>query len=226
MGTGRVDFDDLVRQAQRRCDGWTPFPAPRETPPAQARESFQTLVKGNATQEYAVQIAAGPSATDAQRYASRILATIVGDDSGSRLFWELVDPGRAEFAGVGPYEFQGAGILMTFLCCAPERASENLQRILQLQRTLQQEGATESELELARNKICSQLVRSSERPSSRLFSVGNGWIQRRSYQTIQERLAAYQRVELTEVNAILEKYPLTVNTTIAIGPLENITHPA
>jgi predicted Zn-dependent peptidase len=114
---------------------------------------------------------------------------------------------------------------MTFLCCAPERASENLQRILQVQRTLQQEGATESELELARNKICSHLVRSSERPSSRLFSVGNGWIQRRSYQTVQERLIAYQRVELTEVNAILEKFPLTVNTTIAVGPLENITRP-
>ena len=50
VGTGRVDFDDLVRHAQERCDNWTPFPAPRDTPPAAAREDFQTRVKENATQ--------------------------------------------------------------------------------------------------------------------------------------------------------------------------------
>jgi predicted Zn-dependent peptidase len=226
VATGRVNFEELIGYARACCDTWAPLPAPRDTPPAPARESFQTLVKQNATQEYAVQIAAGPSATDAERYASRILATIVGDDSGSRLFWELVDPGRAEYAGVGPNEFQGVGILMTFLSCAPERTAENLQRILQVQRTLEREGALSEELELASNKICSQLVRSSERPSNRLFSVGNGWIQRRSYQTVQERLAAYQRVTLADVNAILERFPLSRNTTIAVGPLDEVARPA
>ena len=33
----------------------------------------------------------GPGATDADRYAAKMLATVLGDDSGSRLYWELVD---------------------------------------------------------------------------------------------------------------------------------------
>ena len=84
---------------------------------------------------------------------------------------------------------------------------------------------TSAELELARNKICSHLVRSSERPSNRLFSVGNGWLQRRSYQTVQERLAAYQQVDLAAVHAVLEKYPLTVNTSVTVGPLADLSRP-
>ena len=121
VATGCVDFDQLVRMAQKTSGDWSAFAAPRETRPAVGRTEFQTLVKKNATQQYAVQIAAGPCATDEDRFASRVLATIVGDDSGSRLFWELVDPGRAECAGVGPYEFQGAGVLMTFLAALPNR---------------------------------------------------------------------------------------------------------
>jgi hypothetical protein len=58
-----------------------------------------------------------------------------------------------------------------------------------------------------------------------LFAVGNGWLQRRSYQTVQQRLAAYQRVDLTAVHAVLERYPLTVNTTIAVGPLDDLPRP-
>ena len=39
-----------------------------------------------------MQLANGPGATDADRYAAKMLATVLGDDSGSRLYWELVDP--------------------------------------------------------------------------------------------------------------------------------------
>ena len=40
----------------------------------------------------------GRTPTIADRFAAKILATILGDDSGSRLYWELVDPGLAEQA--------------------------------------------------------------------------------------------------------------------------------
>ena len=52
--------------------------------------------KDTATQQYVLQLANGPLPTDADRYAAKILATILGDDSGSRLYWALVDPGLAE----------------------------------------------------------------------------------------------------------------------------------
>jgi hypothetical protein len=59
-----------------------------------------------------------------------------------------------------------------------------------------------------------------------LFSVGNGWLQRRTYQTVQERLAAYQAIDRAAVHAVLEKYPLIGNATVAVGPLEKLQPPA
>jgi len=219
VAAGRVDFDALVQKAIACCGDWPAYPAERPLKPSSLREGYQAFTKESASQQYIVQITAGPAADDPDRYASRLLATILGDDSGSRLYWELVDPGLAEFAGIGTYEFQGTGIFMSYLCCAPEQAAENLERIQQVEREAELQGVTESELELARNKICSQLVRQSERPSNRMFSLGNGWLQRHSYQTVQERLAAYQRVTLPMVHAALERYSLTRNTTVSIGPL-------
>ncbi len=219
VAAGRVDFDALVQKAIACCGGWPAYPAERPLKPSSLREGFQAFTKESAAQQYIVQITAGPAADDPDRYASRLLATILGDDSGSRLYWELVDPGLAEFAGIGTYEFQGTGIFMSYLCCAPEQAAENLERIRHVELEVERHGITASELELACNKICSQLVRQSERPSNRMFSLGNGWLQRHSYQTVQERLAAYQRVTLPMVHAALERYTLSRNTTVSIGPL-------
>ena len=67
-----------------------------------------------------------PRPTDDDRYAAKLLATILGDDSGSRLYWELVDPGLAEHASLRHYEYQGAGLFMTYLSCEPEFAADNL----------------------------------------------------------------------------------------------------
>ena len=219
VAAGNVDFDALVHDATNWCGDWEAVETRRATPPVTPHQEFRVITKDTATQQYLIQIASGPSAEDEARHTGRVLATIVGDDSGSRLYWELVDTGLAEYAGVGAYEFQHTGILMSYLCCAPEEAAENLERMTRVFEQLDRDGITADELELAKNKICSHLVRQSERPSNRLFSVGNGWLQRRSYQTIKERLAAYQDVDLASVNDLITQYPLTRNTTVAVGPL-------
>ncbi|MCA9151275.1 MAG: insulinase family protein [Planctomycetales bacterium] len=218
VASGRVDFDALIQQAQEACGLWPRVETKRDVRNAQGHCGMHVIHKEIATQQYAIQITAGPAAADIDRHAARLLCAIVGDDSGSRLYWELVDTGLAEFAGIAPYEFQGAGILMGFLCCAPEQTRENLERMSNVQQMVQTSGVTEDELELAKSKICSHLVRQSERPGNRLFSIGNGWLQRGTYQTIQERLAAYQRVTLADVRQVLENYPITSHATVIVGP--------
>jgi predicted Zn-dependent peptidase len=225
VGAGRVDFDSLVAAARRHCDSWEPFEAPRDLPPAEPRTGFHVLQKESSTQEYVVQISGAPSAEDPERYAARLLATIAGDDTGSRLFWLLVDSGLAEFAAMGTYEFQAAGMCMTYLCCPPEETAANLERVRQLQRSLERDGVTEAELNQAKNKICAHAVLASERPANRLFSIGNNWVQRRQYRTVKDGIVAYQAVTRDQVAAILARYPLSRSTTLAVGPLADIPPP-
>lgn len=222
---GNVDFDRLVAQANECCGRWSAWDAPRETPRAGPHTGFQLFHKEIATQQYALQIANGPAAGDPDRFASRVLATVLGDDSGSRFFWELLDTGRAECAAIGAYEYQGTGILMKFLCCAPEETAENLRIVRRIELDAQRDGITEAELAQAKSKICSHIVLQSERPSSRLFAVGVNWLQRREYLTVREVVAAYESVTRADVSAVLEKYPLSQCTTVVIGPLESLSPP-
>ncbi len=226
VATGAVDFDRLVAVARENCGAWQPFKVERDTPRAMPRSGFKVIKKESAAQEYVIQISAGPAAADDDRFAARILSTILGDSGGSRLFWELVDPGLAEYAEIGSYEFEGTGIFIAFLCCGPDEAAENLQRLRDLQRNVQADGVTAEELSRAKNKITSQIVLQSERSAARLFPVGSGWLQRRRYLSVPEIISAYQSLQLQDVNAILEKYPLTINTTLAVGPLDDVPRPA
>jgi len=223
---GNIDFERLVESADAFCGKWQPFEAPRQLPPAPPRSGVKVFSKPQSVQQYIVQASAAPSAEDDARYAARVLATIVGDDSGSRLFWELVDTGDAEYAAISAQEFQGTGILMTSISCPPDSAEDILKRIYDVLQEVQEHGVTEEELQQAKNKICAHIVLQAERPTSRVFSVGNGWLQRRQYRTVREVVDAYRSVSLDDIQSILKKYPLTIQTTVAIGPREKLKHVA
>jgi predicted Zn-dependent peptidase len=222
---GRVDFDALVRSARKVCGPWEPAPARRAIEPPLHHDGFHVLRKESATQLYALQMTAGPAAIDADRYPAKLLAAILGDDTGSRLFWELVDPGLAETANMGHCEFEGAGLFVTYLCCEPDRAAENLQRVLDLLRRAESEGVTKDELNQAKNKVSSRIVLSGERPRGRLFVVGGDWVHRREYRSIRDDLDAVAAITADDVAAVLAKYPLSAGTTMIVGPLDEIAPP-
>jgi predicted Zn-dependent peptidase len=220
---GRVDFDELVRQVAKRCDGWKPRQASRATPPPQSKAKFECVLRESSTQQYVLQLADAPASEDDDRYAAKLLATIVGDDSGSRLYWELVDPGLAETASLGHYEYQGLGMYYSWLSSAPEDAAEVLARLNAVYLGVETGGVTAEELLQARNKVKSRVVLGSERPRNRLFNVGGNWMQRSEYRSVAQDLATVDAVALDDLHAVLAKYPLTRASTIAVGPLRELT---
>ncbi len=225
VGSGRIDFDELVQRAEQLCGGWKPTGATRELPPAQAHREFECVSKDTATLEYVLELSAGPGAKDSDRYAAKLLATVLGDDSGSRLYWALIDSGLAEHASLGHHDYQGTGIFMTYMCCTPEYAQSNLSLIAQIYAQAERDGITEAELSQAKSKINSRVVLSSERPRGRLFTVGGNWLQRREYRTVQQDLQAVDEITVEQVVDVLRRYPLTNNTTLAIGPVAGLAAP-
>ncbi|MGD9721208.1 MAG: M16 family metallopeptidase [Pirellulales bacterium] len=226
VGAGRIDFAALVDTAQRVAGKWQPTAAGRQIMPATPKRGFQCLQKDTATLEYVLALSAGPAATDPDRFAAKLLAVILGDDSGSRLYWALVDSGLAENASLGHHDYQGTGIFMTYMSCAPENAQQNLALIAEVYAQAQREGIAEQELLQAKSKINSRVVLSSERPRGRLFTVGGNWLQRREYRAVKDDLASIDAVTLADVADVLARYPLSANTTLAIGPAEALVAPA
>jgi predicted Zn-dependent peptidase len=170
-------------------------------------------------------MADGPSAGDDDRYAAGLLAIVLGDDTGSRLYWELVDPGLAEHAHLGHLEYQETGLYVTQLSCAPDRAADNLGRILQIYRQAESEGIAEEELSQAKSKWSSHIVLLSERPRGRLFAVGSEWVQRRRYRSVRDVLDSIGAVTCDDVSRVLARFPLSRSTTVTIGSLTELSAP-
>jgi predicted Zn-dependent peptidase len=226
VAAGRIDFEELVETVDRVCGSWKPTQASRLTPPAKSHHAFECLTKDTATLEYVLQLASGPAATDSDRYAAKVLATVLGDDSGSRLYWALVDSGLAEQASLSHHDYQGTGLFMTYMSCEPEHAQSNLEQIARIYAQAEHDGVTAAELAQAKSKISSRVVLGSERPRGRLFSVGGNWLQRREYRTVQHDLQSIDAVSLEALSEVLARYPLSVSTTLAIGPVGQLTEPS
>ncbi len=220
VATGNVDFERMLRTANAKCGGWQRANDQRQHLEPQRHQETVWIHRETATQQYLVQISAGPRADDPTRFAHRVMAHILGDDTNSRMYWEFVDKGLCECAVAGCYEFQDAGITMTFLDCRPEDVQENLARLQRLQAEFLRDGITEDELELAKAKICSQAVRRAERPFNRLFSVGSNWLQRGTYSTVKESIDHYRQVSRDDVAATMRRFPLSECTTVFAGPAQ------
>ena len=222
---GKVDFDSLVKHVAARCGDWQPAAPRREMSPAVSHTQFEVVHRPTATQQYVLELADAPAAEDADRYAAKLLATIVGDDSGSRMYWELVDPGLAESASLGHYEYLGVGMFYTWLACEPELAEENLARLHAILRQVDADGVTADELRQAKNKVKARVVLGSERPQNRLFNVGGNWLQRREFRTVADDLKSLDEVTLDDLRAVMGKFPLSRYSTITIGPRQEVRRP-
>ncbi len=218
VATGAVDFDALVLSARRMTANWQAARTDRLLTPPVMRPQKVALVHPPATQQYTLRYSSGPGYCDDSRYVARILGTILGDDSGSRLFWELVDTGMAESAATFTQEFQECGLMCTFLACAPEQHDENWGIIEQVLADANDHPVTERELELAKNKICSGMILSAERPSNRLFSIGNAWTIRRKYEPIRSSVEHYRQVALEDVQTAFVSLPNRTSVTVTVGP--------
>ncbi len=219
---GNVDFDRLLADADEFCGSWEKRTPVREEKQPDYRFGFQTIHQPTSTQQYVLQLAPGPSSRNELRFATRVMAAILGDDGGSRMYWEFLDSGLAESAGIGSYEYDDCGAVMSYLCCAPEQAQANLARLLTLQREALDHGVTQKELDLAKRKIASHIVLGSERTESRMFSVGSQWLTKRAFKTVAEIAAEYEAVTLEQVNEAIRQFPMDKNMTVVVGPCENL----
>ena len=220
--SGCVDFEKLVRDAESFCGSWENFEAGRKTKTADYQFGFESMNQPNSHQQYILQLAPGPSNHDERRFALRVATTILGDDGGSRLYWKFLDSGLAESAGAGSYEYLDNGLVMSFICCAPEDAQKNLETLKETQLEFAEKGVNQKELDLAKQKIASHIVLASERTENRMFSVGSQWLTGQEFKTVREIAEIYENVTLDDVNQAITDFPLQQNMTLVIGPNESL----
>lgn len=220
---GQFDWNAFIEWISRSCGHWPTGSAARShLREAPANPSFQSITKETVAQEHGLLISPAPSSRDPLRHAADILMMVLGDSTGSRLYWELVDPGLAESADASYYDFDAAGSYFTSFSCDPEDTAEILARISDIIGELQKNSITAEELATAKSKVLTRVVRGGERPGGRMQSLGMSWTYLGTCRSVDDELRAFEAVQLADVRTLLEKYPITRPAIFALGPLQEV----
>jgi predicted Zn-dependent peptidase len=222
---GRAEWGQLVGLAQRHCGDWKGPDASRVALPPKGSRSFHALLRAEDNQQTVIAVADAPALESPDRYAAHLLVTILGDHTGSRLYWALIDPGHADGVDVSYQDYNQAGAFYTFLSCEPDETQANLGRIVDVFRHATATGLTEEELTQAKNKVLARTVLRGERPMGRLMSLGFHWTYRHEYVSVERELDAYSAVTSADIRRVLDEWPLLPMTIVSVGPTTEVRAP-
>ncbi len=218
VAVGNIAWEALAEQVSQACAHWEPVQAHRLMPAVEPAGTQRWVRDAKLNRQHIGLMGLAPSAQSPQRYAAQVLATVLGDSTGSRLYYALVEPAIAEEASVSYDSMDGTGGLLTFLISDPARANEALAIARREFATFLTQGPTEAELTAAKNKIASASVLRGELPMGRLPAVGMDWVYRRSYTPLAEQIDELMAVTAEDVLAVARDYRLTDTTLLALGP--------
>ena len=175
--TGNFDFAQVVKDANQYCGSWKPFEAGRNAVPYKRStpDTFQ-FTKKDLNQSHLLLVTNGIGAQNDERYALSTLSIIIGDGSGSKLYWELVESGLCEACVFDSDERDGTGCMMVYAVTEPDKLSLVKQKVLAITEDAMNFSA--DDLERAKRKIATRVVLSGELPIGRLMSIGNDWAYR------------------------------------------------
>lgn len=221
--TGQFDWEDVVRQVERLTHGWSPADSPRDLTPFQPVPAVKVVPDEKIHRAHLCFVAPGVPAQSEQRFVADILSDIIGGGDGSRLFWELIEPGLADSVRLSHDEEDGTGAFFGYASCDPDKAQTVVDKVRAVLARITAEGPTDDEIERAKRKAASALVLHDETPRGRLFHVGFDWQYRQQHRPLDEVIDQYLAVTQADIRALLAGRPFDALNVIALGPLTGLS---
>lgn len=219
---GKLGWDELVSLVSDQCDAWPAADCHRQVTREHGWRPGELVRRDEFAQENFCLMTVAPAADNEHRIAAEVLANIIGDDTGSRFYWALVEPGKVDSLDFSYHEYEGAGAFMITMSCEPQRAEANLEEIHAVIDDVLNKGISEEELVQAKNKLSARVVLASERPMNRLFALGSNWSYRQDYHPVERDLDDLASITLGDLKDLINAYPLREWTTVALGPLPRV----
>ncbi len=219
VGAGRIDFDAFVDDVRQIAGQWCPAGVTRDYVDPQPAVLQRSIRDQQVTRHYLALMCLGPSAQDDLRYTARVLADVLGDADGSRLYWDLVDPGLADEADFSFLPYDRTGSYFGYASCAPDRASEVESRFIETIDAVA--GAvTADEVERVKNKLATAATVVGERPLGRMRYLGGQWSYLGQYLPLVEELHRLMEVSVGDLHDLMDRMPFEPKTIVRLTPVE------
>jgi predicted Zn-dependent peptidase len=205
--SGNFSWDKFVADAERYTSHWHDQAVGRELSRFAGTAKQRVFKKANLSQAHAVLISEGVSAQDSERYPMALLSTMLGDSSGSRMYWDLINTGLAESAGVDSDERDGAGCFSAYLSTSPDRLEQVISIAKQILSSPRE--FSDQDLDRAKAKVCSRIVLDGEMPMGRLMALGLEWTYRKQSTPLSAIIESVRGVTREDINSALERFTLS-----------------
>jgi len=215
---GNLDWEQICSTAEGSCNEWQKQTIGRKLEHYGGSKKKERVEKSNLAREHICLMSPSVPAQDPRRFAASLLSIIVGDNVGSRFYWELVDKALAETATMQFGGMDGTGTFCSYIRCGSKDVQKVLETVRGIFRSLSESGITEDELRKAKNKVLSALVIKNEVPMGRLVDLGFNWIYLEQYRTIEDDIGAIKAVTVDAIHSLIEQFNPGDFTQFSIGP--------
>jgi predicted Zn-dependent peptidase len=218
---GNFEWQQLLELAAEKCGSWLTGEEGRGAPAIVPAESLaRVLVKPQQKQQIVLLAWPSISFQDKDLYAAQLAAMVVGDGTGSRLFWNVYQKGLAETAVASLSPFDNTGMMVAFISTTPDHAPAVLELVRAELRDVQENGVQDAELRRAKDKLVSRTVLDGESAFSRMQDLSYTWVAEHRLRTIEEEMEEIERVTMDDVRRVLDRFPYTDHQVLtAYGPL-------
>jgi predicted Zn-dependent peptidase len=198
---GNVEHDRIVELVESTVGGARPGP-----PAAASPDGVVPALRFHRkeTEQYHLCLG-GPGIPrgDDRRFALRVMDTILGGSTSSRLFQEVREKRGLAYA-VYSYvsHYADSGQVAVYVGTRPDNVAEAIDVIGSELRRLQEDGVSDEELERARENVKGRTVLSMESTLTRMNRLGSSVLMGVPLMTVDELLAAFDAVTKEDVVAL------------------------
>jgi predicted Zn-dependent peptidase len=201
---GNVDHSQLVDLVAAACSGTSNGGNEGGVMPAPAASSPRASFHEKVTEQYHLCLGApGIARMDDRRFALRVLDTIFGGSSSSRLFQEVREK-RGLAYSVYSYasHYVDTGQIGVYVGTRPEKVSDAMAVIGQELHRIVDEPVSEEELTRAKENVKGRMVLSFESTLTHMNRLGGSVLMGVPLLSLDEMLAAIDAVTLDDVSAL------------------------
>ena len=198
---GNLEHERIVSLVEGAFGGAAPLPVAPASP--ELRGPVLRFHQKETEQYHLCLGGPGIARGDERRFALRILDTILGGSTSSRLFQEVREKRGLAYA-VYSYasHYRDSGQVAVYVGTRPDNVTEAIEVIGAELARVQSEGVSEEELERARENVKGRTVLSMESTLTRMNRLGSSLLMDVPILTVDELLAALDAVTLEDVNSL------------------------
>jgi len=220
---GSIDHERLCALASSVLADRAGASVPHDPAPPDGTDTVMRFVAKPTEQVHVCLGGRGVARDDERRYALRVLDTVLGATSSSRLFQEVRERRGLAYAVYSfTSHYAGAGQVGLYLGTRGDNLAEALRVVGAELERFAAEGAAEEELERAKDNVKGRIVLSLESTSARMNRLGSSVLAGLPLLTVDEVLEKVDAVTLEDVRALAaELFAPRALSAAGIGPDED-----